>query len=132
MNNVILIGRLTRDPELRYTQQTNTAVARFTVAVDSQNGKKEADFIGCKAFGKTAEVIDRYMSKGRQIAIEGRIQTGNYKDKDGRTVYTTAVIVNRVEFIGSRNDNNDSVKADDTDNPAISDAFNAVDGDIPF
>lgn len=132
MNNVILIGRLTRDPELRYTQQTNTAVARFTVAVDRQNGKKEADFIGCKAFGKTAEVIDRYMSKGRQIAIEGRIQTGNYKDKDGRTVYTTAVIVNRVEFIGSRNDNNDSVKADDTDNPAISDAFNAVDDDIPF
>lgn len=128
MNNVNLIGRLTRDPELRYTQQTNTAVARFTLAVDRANGKNEADFIGCKAFGKTAEVIDKYLRKGRQAAVEGRIQTGNYKDKDGRTVYTTDVIVNRVEFIGSKSDND--VKPDHTDN--VAEAFSAVDEDIPF
>ena len=97
MNSVILIGRLARDPELSYTP-SQTAVCKFTLAVDRMKDD-EADFIRITVFGRQAETSNRYLSKGRQCAVMGRIQTGSYK-KDGRTVYTTDVIADRVEFLG--------------------------------
>lgn len=103
MNNVVLIGRLTKDVELKYTGN-QTSVAHFTLAVNrpqAQNSENGADFIRITVFGKQAENCNRYLSKGRQAAVSGRIQTGSYKDKDGRTVYTTDVIANAVEFLGS-------------------------------
>lgn len=110
MNCVNLIGRLVRDPELRYAQ-TGTAMCRFTIAVDRRlskqkrqeaqaNNQQTADFISCTAFGVTAELIANYHKKGSQIGIEGRIQTGSY-EKEGRIIYTTDVIVNNLTFIGS-------------------------------
>ena len=110
MSSVSLIGRLVRDPELRYAQ-TGTAMCRFTVAVDRRmskqrrqeaqaNNQPTADFISCTAFGATAELIANYHRKGSQIGIEGRIQTGSY-EKDGRTIYTTDVVVNNLTFISS-------------------------------
>lgn len=101
MNSVQLIGRLTRDPEVRYTTgQNQTAVARFTIAVNDGYGENErTSFIPIVVFGRQAETCERYLSKGRQVGITGRIQTGSY-EKDGRTIYTTDVIANRVEFLG--------------------------------
>lgn len=99
------MGRFTKDPEVRYSQgQTPTAIARFTLAVDreakTENGPT-ADFISCIAFGRTAEFIEKYMSKGRKIGVVGRIQTGSYQ-KDGQTIYTTDVLVNKVDFADSK------------------------------
>ena len=107
MNKVILRGRLTRDPEIRYTQgQNSTAVARYTLAVDRRysgpDGKREADFISCVAFGKAAEFCERYVHKGTALCVCGRLQTGNYTNKDGQKVYTTDVIVEEQEFSESR------------------------------
>lgn len=100
MNTVILIGRLTRDPELRYIPQSETAVANFTLAVDRPMAKeKTADFIRVVAFGKTAELCERFLVKGRMVGVQGRIQTGQYKDKNGETRYTTEVYADRVEFL---------------------------------
>ena len=102
MNKVILMGRLTRDPEVRYSQGENaTAVARFTLAVDRRFRRDDAstDFIGCVAFGRQAEFAEKYFRKGMRIAITGRIQTGSYTNKDGQTVYTTDVVADRVEFL---------------------------------
>lgn len=104
MNSVILIGRLSRDPELSYTPNTNTAVGRFTIAVDrpKRDGEDQgADFIRITVWGRQAETCDRYLAKGRQVAVHGRIQTGSYKDRNGETVYTTDVVADRVEFLGS-------------------------------
>ena len=101
MNNVILIGRLTRDPELRYTT-SQMAVATFTLAIDrptKADKEKETDFPRIKAFGKTAENCEKYLAKGRMVAVQGSLQTGSYEDKDGKRVYTTDVIANRVEFL---------------------------------
>lgn len=99
LNHVTLLGRITKDLEIRQTQG-GTAVLKFTVAVD--RGKdKQADFINCVAFGQTAEFISRYFSKGRMIAIEGNIHTGSY-DKDGKTIYTFEVFVERVSFTGEQ------------------------------
>ena len=103
MNSVILIGRLTAKPELNYTKD-QTAIAKFTIAVDRQTKEKGADFIRVTAFGRRAESICRYMDKGRLIAVQGRIQTGSYKDKEGKTVYTTDVIIDHDEFLGGKND----------------------------
>lgn len=100
MNNVILIGRITAKPELNFTKD-QMAITKFTIAVDRQSKDKGADFIRVTAFGRRAESICRYMDKGRQIAIQGRIQTGSYKDKDGKTVYTQDVIIDNDEFLGS-------------------------------
>ena len=97
MNSVILIGRLATDTELAYTP-SQTAVCKFSLAVQRPMDKDKADFIRITIFGKQAETTDRYMSKGRKCAIQGRIQTGSYQ-KDGRTVYTTDVIAERVEFL---------------------------------
>ena len=103
MNQVILIGRLARDPELSYTPNTQSAVCRFTIAVDRprRNGEDAgADFIRITVWGRQAETCDRYLSKGRQVAVQGRIQTGSYKNREGVTVYTTDVVADRVEFLG--------------------------------
>ena len=111
MNKVILMGRLTRDPEVRYSQGENaTAVARYTLAVDRRfnrnNDEQTADFINCVAFGRAGEFAERYFHKGTKIAVTGRIQTGSYTNKDGATVYTTDVVADRVEFLewGDRNE----------------------------
>ena len=108
MNQVILIGRLARDPELRYTPNTQSAICRFTIAVDRPRRQGEdagADFIRITVWGRQAETCDRYLSKGRQVAVQGRIQTGSYKNREGVTVYTTDVVADRVEFLGSGQNN---------------------------
>ena len=96
MNRVILIGRISRDIEIRYSSEM--AIAKFNLAVDRMN-KDEADFISCVAFGKTAESMNKYTEKGKKIAIEGHIQTGSYQKQDGSKVYTTDVIVDRAEYL---------------------------------
>lgn len=105
INNVVLVGRLTKDPELRYTQ-TGLAVARFTVAVNrafsNQQGEKEADFINCVAWRKQAENLANFMRKGSQVGVQGRIQTGSYDDKDGKRVYTTEVVADSIQFLEPR------------------------------
>ena len=126
MNNVTLIGRLTRDPELKYSQ-AGKAYCRFTVAVNRDFNKDEADFINCLAFGKTAETIAEWLGKGRRIALNGRIQTGNYENKNGDKVNTFEVVADRFEFVDSaRSDtnknqtysnNNDDVLDDNDDFP---------------
>ena len=111
MNKVILMGRLTRDPEIRYSQgEQSTAVARYTLAVDRRfnrnNGgdnQQTADFIGCVAFGRSAEFAEKYLRKGIKIAITGRIQTGSYTNQSGQRVYTTDVVVEAQEFAESKN-----------------------------
>ena len=103
MNNVQLIGRLTKDPEIRYTQ-SQTAVVSFTLAVDrrfKKDGEQTADFISCKAWNKTAEFVSKYFTKGKRMALTGRIETGSYEGKNGR-VYTTEVIADNVEFVDSK------------------------------
>ena len=110
MNRVILMGRLTRDPEIRYSQgESATAVARYTLAVDrrfNRNGdENNADFIGCVAFGKQAEFAERYLHKGIKMLVTRRIQTGSYTNKDGVRVYTTDVVVEDQEFAESKNAN---------------------------
>ena len=99
MNKVILMGRLVKDPT--GTQTQNVTMARYTLAVDRATKDKSADFISCIGFGKTAEFITKYLKKGTQILIEGRIQTGSYK-KDNQTIYTTDVVVEKHEFCGSK------------------------------
>ena len=110
MNKVILMGRLTRDPEVRYSQGENaTAVARYTLAVDrrqsrnNQNGEQTADFIQCVAFGRSGEFAEKYFRKGMKVLVTGRIQTGSYTNKDGQRVYTTDVVVEDQEFAESKN-----------------------------
>ena len=108
MNKVILMGRLTRDPEVRYSQgESPLAIARYTLAVDrrfNRNGDDAtADFINCVAFGKSGEFAERYLRKGTKIAVTGRIQTGSYTNKDGVKVYTTEVVVEDQEFAESKN-----------------------------
>ncbi|EGT0690948.1 single-stranded DNA-binding protein [Clostridium perfringens] len=106
MNKVVLIGRLTKDPELRFAAGSGTAVARFTLAVNRQFKKDEADFISCIAFGKTGETIAQYITKGRQLAISGNIRTGSYEAQDGTRRYTTDVVVESFDFIDSSNREN--------------------------
>ena len=107
MNRVILMGRLTRDAEIRYSQgESSTAIARFSLAVDrrfrKEGDEQTADFINCVAFGKTAEFLERFGRKGTKFVLEGRIQTGSYTNKDGQRVYTTDVVVESVEFAESK------------------------------
>jgi len=110
MNKAILMGRLTRDPEIRYSQGADgsNAIARYTVAVDRRrrtNGdgtEQTADFIGCVAFGRSAEFAEKYLHQGTKVIVTGRIQTGNYTNKDGQKVYTTEVIVEEQEFAESK------------------------------
>ena len=108
MNKVILMGRLTRDPDVRYSNgKQATAVARFTLAVDRRvarrDGEQTADFIGCVAFGRTAEFVEKYFRQGLKVIVTGRIQTGSYTNKEGQKVYTTDVVVEDQEFAESKN-----------------------------
>lgn len=129
MNRVILIGRITAKPELNYTA-SNMAVTKFTIAVD--RGKdKGADFIRVTAFDRQAENICRYMDKGRMIAIEGRIQTGSYK-KDGKTVYTTDVIIDRSEFLGSASQSAEEIEQKAKDLFNIEDNYESTTDELPF
>lgn len=106
MNKVILIGRLTKDPELNYAAGSGTPVTRFGLAVTRPFKKDETDFINCIAFGKIGETIAQYLTKGRQLAVTGSIRTGSYDAKDGTKRYTTDVVVDSFEFIGSGQGNN--------------------------
>lgn len=106
MNKVILMGRLTRDPEVRYgAGENSTAVARYTIAVDrrfKRDGEQSADFIGCVAFGRNAEFAEKYLRQGTKIVLTGRIQTGSYTNRDGQKVYTTDIVVEEQEFAESK------------------------------
>ena len=148
MNKVILMGRLTRDPEVRYSQgESPLAIARYTLAVDRRfnrnNGgdnQQTADFISCVAFGKSGEFAERYLRKGTKIAVSGRIQTGSYTNRDGQTVYTTEVVVEDQEFAESKNSNPGSDGGNaGSSRPAPSgagDGFmnipDGIDEDLPF
>ena len=109
MNKVILMGRLTRDPNVRYTQQNSSqesmCVARYTLAVDrrgARDGQQSADFISCVAFGKNGEFAEKYFKQGTKITITGRIQTGSYTNRDGQKIYTTDVVIEEQEFAESK------------------------------
>ena len=108
MNKVILMGRLTRDPEVRYSQgASQTTVARYTIAVDRRFGRREgepdADFFNCTAFGKQAEFVEKYLHKGTKILMSGRIQNDNYTNKDGQMVYSVRIMTDEIEFAESKN-----------------------------
>ena len=145
MNKVILMGRLTRDPEVRYSQGGNPmAIARYTLAVDRRfnrnNDEQTADFIGCVAFGKAGEFAEKYFRKGTKVAITGRIQTGSYTNKDGVKVYTTDVVVEDQEFAESKNsnagDSNSNNETQEMGQPSSDDGFmnipDGIDEELPF
>lgn len=133
------MGRLTRNPDVRYTQGPNqTAIARYTLAVDRRSKKEgeeqTADFIGCVAFGKAAEFVEKWLKQGTKVVVTGRIQTGSYTNKDGQRVYTTDVVVEDHEFCESRNQNNDPY-APDAPQPDVNGFMNIPDGieeELPF
>lgn len=144
MNNVVLIGRLTRDPELRYIPNSGTAVSTFTLAVDkglSKDKKAEmesknqptADFIRIVVWGKTAENCANFLNKGKLVGVNGRIQTGSYDDKDGKRVYTTEVVANTVEFLEWGDSNNKSSQGStNNDFPDVGGFHPTDNDDIPF
>ena len=140
MNNVVLIGRLTKDVEVRYAPASQMAVARFSVAVDRGGKDKGADFISCVAFGKTAELMEKYTAKGLRISVQGHIQTGSYNKQDGTKVYTTDVVADRVEFIdwaGGQQNGQQNGQANNYSNnynavEEMPDSFQAIDDDVPF
>ena len=147
MNKAILIGRLTRDPNMRYSQgESSTAVARFTLAVDRRfkraGENSDADFIGCVAFGKTAEFVEKYFRQGSKMVAVGRIQTGSYTNNDGQKVYTTDVVVEEVEFAESKSSNSNSGGSDyqrdfsPEPSSAMGDGFmnipDGIDEELPF
>ncbi len=102
MNKVLIMGRLTKDPDIRYRQEDGMVIARYTLAVDRRGKDQQADFISCVAFGKNGEFAEKYLKKGTKIVTIGRIQTGSYTDRDGRKVYTTDVVVDEHEFAESK------------------------------
>lgn len=139
MNKVILIGRLTKDPEVRYSQgNTATAIARYTLAVDrrfKRENEPSADFINCIVFGKAAEFTEKYLSKGTKVAVTGRIQTGSYTNKDGQTVYTTDVVVEDQEFAESKGSGSSEASAPRQTASNNMDFMNVQDGleeELPF
>lgn len=147
MNKAILMGRLTRDPEVRYSQGENqTAIARFTLAVDRRFKRpgetQDADFIGCVAFGKQAEFVERYFKQGMKMVAVGRIQTGSYTNKDGQKVYTTDIVAEEIEFAESKGSNPDAGSQQSHSNfrpepsSAIGDGFmnipDGIDEELPF
>lgn len=133
MNKVILMGRLVRDPEVRYSQGENpTAIARYTLAVDRRFNRTEdnnADFINIVAFGKAGDFAEKYLNKGTKVVVTGRIQTGSYTNKDGQKVYTTDVIAEDQEFAESKNASN-GANANRTEEPAPETDFMSIPDDI--
>ena len=145
MNKVILMGRLTRDAEVRYSQGENsTAIARFSLAVDRRfrrdGDEQTADFINCVAFGRTAEFLERFGRKGTKFVLEGRIQTGSYTNKDGQRVYTTDVVVEEQEFAESKSASESNAGFAPAERPAPSSAAgdgfmnipDGIDEELPF
>ena len=138
MNKAILIGRLTKDPEVRCGGANNTAVAKYSLAVDrkfKQDGQPTADFINCIAFGKLGEFAEKYLRKGIKIAVTGRIQTGSYTNKDGVKVYTTDVVVEEQEFAESKNANGNTGNQKSNSVPSSDGFMNIPDGideELPF
>lgn len=145
MNKVILMGRLTRDSEIRYSQNgEQMCIARYTLAVDrkfkKQGDGQTADFINCIAFGKSAEFTEKYLKQGTKVAITGRIQTGSYTNKDGNRIYTTDVVVEEQEFCESKNANNSNSQQPNTANasnqPSSGNDFmsipEGIEDDLPF
>ena len=133
MNNVVLIGRLTRDPEVRYTAGTQMAVATMTLAIDrpvKSGGEKQTDFPRVTVFGKQAENCEKFLAKGRLVGVQGRLQTGSYTNKDGATVYTTDVVADRVEFLEWGDRSQESTEPNKADE--VPQGFAAIDEDIPF
>ena len=130
MNTVVLIGRMTKDPDVRANEKTT--VARFTLAVDrkfKKDGEQSADFISCVAFGKTAELIERYFHKGMKMGAEGEWHTGSYTNKDGNKVYTNDCLINRVEFVESKKTESSGAPSADDDFMNIPDDIDDV---VPF
>lgn len=143
MNKVILLGRLTRDPEIRYSAGENpVCVARYTLAVDrryKRDGEQNADFISCVAFGKSGEFAERYLHQGTKIAVTGRIQTGSYTNKDGVRVYTTDVVVEEHDFAGSKSDGSSNSAhaatpepSQKTDEEGFMNIPDDIDSELPF
>lgn len=141
MNKVILMGRLTKDPDIRYSQgEKSTAVARFSLAVDrkfKQEGQPTADFINCLAFGKRAEFIEKYCCKGTKLVVEGSWQTGSYTNKDGNKVYTNECLIENCEFAESKAAAQNSQPAEGpSPNSAAGDGFmnipSGIDEELPF
>lgn len=145
MNKVILMGRLTRDPEVRYSQgEQATAIARYTIAVDRRfrrdGDQQTADFIGCVAFGRAGEFAEKYFRKGTKVLVTGRIQTGSYTNRDGQRVYTTDVVVEEQEFAESKNASAENSGFAPADRPspssAAGDGFmnipDGIDEELPF
>ena len=144
MNKVILMGRLTRDPEVRYSQGENAmAVARYVLAVDRKynrnNDEQSADFINCVAFGRNGEFAEKYLRKGTKIVVVGHIQTGSYTNKDGIRVYTTDVIVDEHEFAESKNSSSNNAGSSSDSTPSYDfagDGFmnipDGIDEELPF
>ena len=136
MNKVIEIGRLTKDPDIRYSQGENTTcIARYTLAVDrkfKQEGQPNADFISCIAFGKLGEFAEKYLHKGIKIAVTGRIQTGSYKNKDGNTVYTTDVVVEEQEFCESKSQSNSQTQPTPSNDNSWMNIPDGIEDSLPF
>ena len=140
MNKVVLVGRLTRDPEVRYSQgDSSTAVARYTLAVDrrfKRDNEPSADFIPCVVFGRSGEFAEKYFRQGMRVSVSGRIQTGSYTNKDGQKVYTTDVVVEENEFAESkRSDDNAPASSAPTPMPGGNGFMNIPDGideELPF
>lgn len=135
MNKVILIGRLTDSPDVKYNGEL--AIARYTLAVDrrfKKEGENGADFIRCVAFGKNGQFAEKYLAKGKKIAIEGRIQTGSYENKEGKKVYTTDIIVEHQEFVESKSEERVIPQAKPEPEPSTNDDFMQVpdDSGLPF
>ena len=136
MNKVILMGRLARDPGVRYTKGENpTAIARYSLAVDrkfKQEGQPTADFINCIAFGKLGEFAEKYLRQGIKIAVTGRIQTGSYTNKDGQKVYTTDVVVEEQEFCESKSQSNSQPQPTPSNNNLWMNITDGVEDSLPF
>ena len=140
MNKTILIGRLTNDPEVRYSQGENaTCVARYRLAVDrkfKKDGEQNADFIPCIAFGKAGEFAEKYFRKGMKVAVTGRIQTGSYTNKDNQKVYTTDIVVEEHEFCESKSSSTAPATAPAQTYPTNGDGFmnipDGIDEELPF
>lgn len=138
MNKVILMGRLTRDPEVRYASGDNLAIARYTLAVDRRfhrDGEATADFINCVTFGRAAEFAEKYLRQGTKIAVSGRIQTGSYTNRDGHKVYITEVVVDEQEFAEGKNAGSGSSHqqpAPETDPDGFMNIPEGIEEEMPF
>ena len=137
MNRVILMGRLTKDPSITYTQGAEpTCIARYTLAVDRRGKKQDnqptADFVSCVAFKNNAEFAEKYLRQGTKIAVEGRIQTGSYTNRDGQKVYTTDVIIDSQEFAESKKETQDTAQSAPADSDGFMNVPDGIDEELPF